>query len=112
MASLNGRANSIHCYSRSKEWTTLSVDGLVEENIRRRRLLFNALDLLFQKAPGYVAPVNTSKPMATFGCKTPAERRKRLRRLYKVDGRGPWVSHLRIHRRARCLRDYGRRPAQ
>lgn len=32
----------------------------VEENVRRRRLLFEALDLIFREAPGFAMPVYTS----------------------------------------------------
>ena len=89
----------------AEEWTTLRITDLVEENIRRRRVLYAALDLILRKTPGHVAPVHTSEPMATFGCRTSAEHRKRLRRLHKLGGQGPWISHLRIHRWARQLED-------
>jgi hypothetical protein len=88
-----------------EEWTTLSVGDLVEENVRRRRPLFAALDRIFREAHGHVLELKTSEAMATFGCRTSAERRKRLRRLYKVGGPGPWVSHVRVHREARRLLD-------
>ena len=84
-----------------EEWTTINVAALVEANLRRRRALFAALDRLFREAHGYVAAVETSEAMATLGCRTAAERRKRLRRYYKVVGRGAYVSHLSIHRGAR-----------
>lgn len=83
-----------------EERTTLSVAALVEANIRRRRALFAALDRLFREAHGYVAAVETSEAMATLGYRTSAERRKRLRRYYKVGGRGAYVSHVSIHRGA------------
>lgn len=86
-----------------EEWTTIGVAALVEANLRRRRALFAALDRLFREAGGYVAPVLTSEAMASFGCRTSAERRKRLRRYYKVGGRGAYVSHVNVHRGARRL---------
>jgi hypothetical protein len=38
----------------------LNVDDLVEENVRHRRLLFEALDLIFREAPSFAMPVHTS----------------------------------------------------
>lgn len=89
--------------SAEEEWTTLSVEDLVESHIRRQRDLFAALDLLFVEAHGYILEIKTSEAMAVWGCASSAQRRKRLRRLYKVGGRGAWVSHVRIHRDARGL---------
>lgn len=107
-------ANYILHKHRSQEWTLYSIYDLILECCQSLRrplsLLFSAIDTLVDALPNDVVLIPTSRSFATM--RTPAfpeTERMELRRYYRYRReRGPYVSHLRIHRRAPFLAGRGR----
>ena len=111
-------ANYILAKHRSREWTLYSVYDLILDCCQSLRrpvsLLFSAIDTLVDAAPNDIVLIPTSRSFATM--QTPAfpeAERMELRRYYRYRrARGPYVSHLRVHRRVPFLvgRDRVSRP--
>lgn len=111
-------ANYILGKHRLHEWTLYSVYDLILDCCQSLRrpvsLLFSAIDTLVDAVHNDIVLIPTSRSFATM--QTPAfpeTERMELRRYYRYRGaHGPYISHLRVHRRAPFLvgRDRVSRP--
>ena len=85
----------------SKEWTSFSIYELIvhccEAKHRPRKVLFGALDWLLEEWPHHVAAIPTSPTLATLDSRATSRENMALRRYYRRD-RGPYISHIRVHR--------------
>ena len=84
-----------------EEWTVLSVSNLILQYCQTyrqsREVLFDAINWLHREWPQYISLIPTSLGVATLTAVSPGQENLILRRYYKPK-RGPYISHIRIHR--------------
>jgi len=84
----------------SGEWTLFSVSDLVARHCRdgRQRIsaLLGAIDWLVQNWHHHTVLIPTSRAMATLTATSPMQEDLVLRRYYRR-GKGPYISHIRLH---------------
>lgn len=85
----------------SDEWAVFSIYELIvhccEAKRRPRKVLFGAIDWLLKEWPHHVAAIPTSPTLATLDSRATSREDMALRRYYRRD-RGPYISHIRVHR--------------
>ena len=83
------------------EWTLLSVLDLITRCCVAQRqpisVLFDAIDWLLQEWPHHTVLIPTSRALATLTAMSPQRENLELRRYYRTS-RGPFISHIRIHK--------------
>ena len=83
------------------EWTLFSISDLIVEYCQAHRqprtILFDAIDWLRREWPHHTALIPTSRALATIAATSPQQETLELRRYYK-SSRGPYISHIRLHR--------------
>ena len=92
---------SLRTRSASAEWTLLSVSDLLLQYCQTYRqsrdVLFDAITWLHREWPRHTSLIPTSRGLATLTAVSPGQEDLLLRRYYKPQ-RGPYISHLRLHR--------------
>ena len=83
------------------DWTSFSISRLIARVCRERRqprsLLFRVLDWLLAKWPHHTVPIATTRGLATLTASSPQQQELLLRTYYRV-AKGPYISHIRLHR--------------
>ena len=84
----------------SGEWTLFSVSDLVARHCRDGRqpisALSGAIDWLVQNRRHHTVLIPTSRALATLTATSPMQEDLVLRRYYRR-GKGPYISHIRLH---------------
>ena len=88
-----------------EEWTVFAITDLIVQCCERRRqpisLLFQAIDILMDECPQFTVAIPTPRSLATITAVSPGREEMELRQYYRYRReRGPYVSHIRIHRDA------------
>lgn len=87
-------------HNRSSEWTTLSLRDLAlwccQERRRPLSMLISAVKALTSLYPGRVVLIPTSRSLATITAASRQREELELRGYFR-DGRGRYISHIRIH---------------
>lgn len=85
----------------SDDWTVFSTHDLIvhccEAKHRPIEVLFGALDWLLKEWPHHVGAIPTSPTLATLDARATSREEMALRRYYRR-GRGPYISHIRVHK--------------
>ena len=83
------------------EWTLFSISDLIvnycQASRQPRTILFDGIDWLRREWPHHTALIPTSRALATIAATSPQREILELRRYYK-SSRGPYISHIRLHR--------------
>ena len=83
------------------EWTLFSISDLIidycQAHRQPRAILFDAIDWLRREWPHHTVLIPTSRALATIAATSPQQEILELRRYYK-SSRGPYISHIRLHR--------------
>ena len=108
-------ANLILSLRGADEWTVYSIQDLIVACCASLRqpiaLLYRAIDRLVDDWPGHVVAIPTSHSMATITATTSQQQEMRCRAYYRYRGsRGPFVSHIRVHRDVRPFASRGADP--
>lgn len=98
-------ANHILSLRDTDDWTVLAIYDLIARccEARRRplRLLYKAIDLLMCRLSRYIVLIPTPRRLAAIGIQSTQREKMELRNYYRYRGeRGPYISHLRIHKSA------------
>ena len=100
-AAVKDTIRSILSLRASDEWAVFSIYELIvqccEAKRRPRKVLFGAVDWLFEEWPHHVAAIPTSPTLATLDSRATSREEMALRRYYRRS-RGPYISHIRVHK--------------
>ena len=92
---------SLRSRPRGAEWTVLSISDLLLQYCQTyrqpRQVLFDAINWLLREWPQHISLIPTSRGLATLTAVSPGQEDLLLRRYYKPQ-RGPYISHIRLHR--------------
>ena len=88
-------------WRKDDDWTSFSISRLIARACREHRqprsLLFQALDWLLAKWPHHTVPIATTRGLATLTASSPQQQELILRTYYRA-AKGPYISHIRLHR--------------